>query len=154
MARPANAWLDVPAEEALASMIAAAPREQAGDPDGMWNLIVREVSASDRSFMSLVGRNSAAAGYDEGKLDITVSPGKLSFAQDKEPEIQYIARELFGPDVYVSLHGGEIRKSAAPESNSGISEDETSRIINEDISVNEVMEDVEDLFGIKPVMEN
>ena len=112
------------------------------------------MSASDRSFMSLVGRNSAAAGYDEGKLDVTVSPGKLSFAQDKEQEIQRIARELFGPDVYISLHGGEIRKSAAPESNSGISEDETSRIINEDISVNEVMEDVEDLFGIKPVMED
>ena len=145
---------DTPAGEVLADMIASAPREQTGDPDGMWNLIVREMSASDRSFMSLVGRNSAAAGYDEGKLAVTVSPGKLSFAQDKEPEIQRIARELFGPDVYVSLHGGEIRKSAAPESNSGISEDETSRIINEDISVNEVMEDVEDLFGIKPVMED
>ena len=54
----------------------------------------------------------------------------------------------------MSLKGGEIKKSAAHETNNGISEDETSRIINEDISVSEVMEDVEDLFGIKPVMED
>ena len=135
-------------------MIASAPREQTGDPGEMWDLIVREISATDKSFRSLVGRNSAAAGLDEGELTVTVSPGKLRFAEDKAAEIARIAKELFGPDVFVKLRGGEIRKSAAPESNSGISEDETSRIINEDISVNEVMEDVEDLFGIKPVMED
>lgn len=145
---------DVPAEDALADMIAAAPREQSGDPDGMWDLIVREMSASDRSFMGLIGRNSAASGFDSGELSVTVSPVKLSFAEDMKPEINRIAKELFGADVYVNLRGGEIRKSAAHETNNGISEDETSRIINEDISVNEVMEDVEDLFGIKPVMEN
>ena len=145
---------DVPAQEVLAEMIASAPREQAGDPAEMWDLIVREISATDKSFRSLVGRNSAAAGLDEGELTVTVSPGKLRFAEDKAAEIARIAKELFGPDIFVVLKGGEIRKSAAPETNSGISEDETSRIINEDISVNEVMEDVEDLFGIKPVMED
>ena len=128
--------------------------ERIGNPAEMWDLIVREIAASDTSFMSLVGRNSAASGYDEGELSVTVRPGKLRFAEDKAADIARIANELFGPDVFVALHGGEIRKSAAPESNSGISEDETSRIINDDISVNEVMEDIEDLFGIKPVMED
>jgi len=145
---------DVPADEALAGMIASAPREQAGDPDGMWDLIVREMAAADRSFMGLIGRNSAAEGFDAGELTVTVSPGKLSFAEDMKADINRVAKELFGADIYVSLKGGEIKKSAAHETNNGISEDETSRIINEDISVSEVMEDVEDLFGIKPVMED
>ena len=145
---------DPPADEALADMIAAAPREQSGDPGGMWDLIVREMSASDRSFMGLIGRNSVADGFDAGELTVTVSPVKLSFAEDMKPEINRVAKALFGPDIYVNLKGGEIRKSASHETNNGISEDETSRIINEDISVSEVMEDVEDLFGIKPVMEN
>ncbi len=145
---------DVPADEALAGMIASAPREQAGDPDGMWDLIVREMAAADRSFMGLIGRNSAAEGFDTGELTVTVSPGKLSFAEDMKADINRVAKELFGADIYVSLKGGEIKKSAAHETNNGISEDETSRIINEDISVSEVMEDVEDLFGIKPVMED
>ena len=132
----------------------SAPTAQRGDPAEMWDLIVREISASDVSFKSLVGRNSAAECFDEGELTVAVSPGKLRFAEDKAAEIARIAKELFGPDIFVRLRSGEIRKSAAPESNSGISEDETSRIINEDISVNEVMEDVESLFGIKPVMED
>ena len=63
---------DVPADEALAGMIASAPREQAGDPDGMWDLIVREMAAADRSFMGLIGRNSAAEGFDTGELTVTV----------------------------------------------------------------------------------
>ena len=137
-----------------AGMIASARGERTGDPDEMWDLIVREMSASDRSFMGLIGRNSAAAGYDEGELAVTVNPGKLSLAGDMQPEMNRIAKELFGPEVFVVLRGGEIRKSAAAEANSGISEDETSRIINDDISVKEVMEDVEELFGIKPVMED
>jgi hypothetical protein len=145
---------DVPAGEALADMIASAPREQTGDPAGMWDLIVREMSASDKSFMGLIGRNSAASAFDAGQLIVKVSPGKLSFAEDMKPDINRVAKELFGPDIYVDLKGGEIRKSAAPQTNNGISEDETSRILDEDISVNEVMEDVEELFGIKPVLED
>ena len=145
---------DVPAGEALADMIASAPREQTGDPAGMWDLIVREMSASDKSFMGLIGRNSAASAFDAGQLIVKVSPGKLSFAEDMKPAINRVAKELFGPDIYVDLKGGEIRKSAAPQTNNGISEDETSRILDEDISVNEVMEDVEELFGIKPVLED
>ena len=145
---------DVPAGEALADMIASAPREQTGDPAGMWDLIVREMSASDKSFMGLIGRNSAASAFDAGQLIVKVSPGKLSFAEDMKPDINRVAKELFGPDIYVDLKGGEIRKTAAPQTNNGISEDETSRILDEDISVNEVMEDVEELFGIKPVLED
>jgi hypothetical protein len=145
---------NVPAGEALADMIASAPREQTGDPGEMWDLIVREMSASDKSFMGLIGRNSAASAFDAGQLIVKVSPGNLSFAEDMKPDINRVAKELFGPDIYVDLKGGEIRKSAAPQTNNGISEDETSRILDEDISVNEVMEDVEELFGIKPVLED
>ena len=134
--------------------VSPAPREITGSPEEMWDLIVREISASDFSFMSLVGRNSMVTGFDEGELAVTVSPGKIRFAEDKAAEIARVAKELFGPDVFVAIRSGEIRKSAAPQSNSGISEDETSRIINDDISVSEVMEDVEELFGIKPVMED
>jgi DNA polymerase III gamma/tau subunit len=143
-----------PAEDELADMIASSSREQVGSPEEMWDRIVREVSASDRSFMSLVGRNSAAKSFDAGELTVMVSPGKLRLAEDKAGEIAHVARNLFGSDVYVVLQGGELRKSSAPATNTGISEDETSRIINEDISVNEVMEDVEELFGIKPVIED
>ncbi len=143
-----------PAEDELADMIASSSREQVGSPEEMWDRIVREVSAGDRSFMSLVGRNSAAKSFDAGELTVTVSPGKLRLAEDKAGEIAHVARNLFGSDVYVVLQGGELRKSSAPETNTGISEDETSRIIDEDISVNEVIEDVENLFGIKPVIED
>lgn len=145
---------NTPAEEALAEMIASAPREQAGDPATMWDRIVEEMTVRDRTFMSLFGRSTAGTAYEDGELTVTVSPGKQKLLEDKAADISHVARALFGPDVFVVLRGGEIRKSPAREVNANISEDETSRIMDEDISVNEVIEDVEELFGIKPVMED
>lgn len=145
---------DRPAGEALAEMIATAPRERIGSPEEMWDRIVQEISLGDRSFSSLFGRSSKGTSYEDGELTVTVRPGKLQLAEERASEIVNTAKQLFGPDVFVVLRGGEIGRSSAAPANAGSSEDETSRIIDEDISVNEVIEDVQDLFGIKPVVEN
>ena len=142
------------AGEMLAGMIASAPRERAGDPGEMWDRIVREVSASDRTFMSLVGRNSAGTEFEAGKLIVIVSPNKLRLAEDKSVEIARAAKMLYGDDVFVSMRSGSIAKSGATETEAVISEAETSRIINEDIDKNEVIEDIQNLFGITPVIED
>ena len=145
---------DEPAADMLAGMIASVQNEQPGSPEEMWDRIVRAVSASDRSFMSLVGRYSAGAEFDSGRLLVIVSPGKLRLAEDKSAEIAQAAKSIYGSDVYVTLRGGVISKSGAAEDAAGISEEETARIINEDINKNEVIGDIVDLFGIEPVMED
>ena len=104
--------------------------------------------------MSLVGRYSAGAEYDAGRLLVIVSPGKLRLAEDKLAEIAQAAKSIYGSDVYVSLKGGVISKSGAAEEAAGVSEEETARIINDDINKNEVIGDILDLFGIEPVIED
>ena len=145
---------DEPAAEALASMIASAQREQPGSPEEMWDRIVRAVSANDRTFMSLVGRYSAGKEFDAGRLLVIVSPGKLRLAEDKAAEIAHAAKSIYGSDVYVTMRGGVISKSGAAEDSAGISEEETAKIINDDINKNEVIGDIMDLFGIEPVIED
>ena len=54
----------------------------------------------------------------------------------------------------MSMKGGVISKSGAAEDNSRISEEETARIIDDDINKNEVIGDIMDFFGIEPVMED
>ena len=142
------------AGEMLAGMIASAPREKAGDPGEMWDRIVREVAASDRTFMSLVGRNSVGTEYEAGKLLVIVSPNKLRLAEDKSAEIARAAKMLYGDEVFVVMRSGSIAKSGASETADRMSEAETSRIINEDIDKNEVIEDIQNLFGITPVIED
>ena len=160
-ARPAEtaARATVPAEEesaaeALAGMIASVQKEEPGSPEEMWDRIVRAVSASDRTFMSLVGRYSAGVEYDAGRLTVIVSPGKLRLAEDKSGDITQAAKSIYGSDVYVTMRGGVISKSGAAEESTGISEEETARIINDDINKNEVIGDIVDLFGIEPVIED
>ncbi len=146
-----------PAAETLAGMIASVQREQPGNPGEMWDRIVRAVSASDRTFMSLVGRYSAGTEFDSGRLLVIVSPGKMRLAEDKSAEIAQAAKSIYGNDVYVTMRAGVLSKAGAAESsagNSAVSEEETARIINEDINKNEVIGDIIDLFGIEPVMED
>lgn len=145
---------DRPAEETLAEMIEAAPRERIGSPEEMWDRIVREISADDRSFMSFVGRYSSGISFDDGELVVTVSQSKLRLAEEKSAEIARVAKILYGGEVFVSLRGGEPGKREEQAANASISEAETARIIDEDISVNEVSRDVEELFGITPVIED
>ena len=143
-----------PAADALADMIASVQREQPGSPEEMWDRIVRAVAAGDRTFMSLVGRYSTGVEFDAGRLQVIVSPGKLRLAEDKSAEIAQAAKSIYGSDVYVSMKAGVISKSGAAEGSAGISEEETAKIINDDINKNEVIGDIVDLFGIQPVMED
>ena len=145
---------DEPAADVLADMIASVQREQPGSPEEMWDRIVRAVSASDRTFMSLVGRYSAGAEFDAGRLLVIVSPGKLRLAEDKSAEIAQVAKSIYGSDVYVTMRAGTISKSGAAADSAGISEEETARIIDDDINKNEVIGDIMDLFGLEPVMED
>ena len=138
----------VPADDEPVEMITSAPREQISSPDVMWNKIVEVVSRDERSFVSFVGRHSRGTEFDSGELVVTVRPGKIKHAEDKMGDIIKAAKGLYGSDVYVTLRAGE------PDEVSGraemMSEAETTKIIEEDISVNDVAGDVENLFGIKP----
>ena len=142
------------AADALAEMIAAAPREQAGSPEEMWDRIVREISSRDRTFMSLVGRNSAGTEFNGEKLMVIVRPNKLRLAEDRSDEIARTAKSLYGSEVYVVFRSGEITKTGAAEGPAEMSEAEASKIIDEDINANEVIEDIQNLFGITPVIED
>ena len=135
-------------------MIAAAPREQAGSPEEMWDRIVREISVGDRTFMSLVGRSSVGKSYEGGKLLVTVRPNKLRIAEGRQDEINLTAKKLYGGNVYIVFRSGELTKTGAPENTAEMSEAETSQIIDEDINTNEVIEDIQDLFGLMPVIED
>ena len=135
-------------------MIASVQQEEPGDPAEMWDRIVRAVCTTDRTFMSLVGRYSAGAEYDSGRLLVIVSPGKLRLAEDKAADIAHAAKSIYGSDVYVTMRAGVISKSGAAETSASISEEETSQIINEDINKNEVIGDIQDLFGVTPVIED
>ena len=153
-ARAAAPADDEPAAEALAGMIASVRREQPGSPEEMWDRIARVVSANDRTFMSLVGRYSIGTEFDAGRLLVIVSPGKLRLAEDKAADIAQAAKSLYGNDVYVTMRAGVISKSGAAEGSAAISEEETAKIINDDINKNEVIGDIVDLFGIEPVIED
>jgi len=156
---PARASSPGPAEEedaaeALAEMIAAAPREKAGSPEEMWDRIVREISARDRTFMSLVGRYSAGTEFNGEKLLVMVTPNKLRLADDRLDEITRTAKALYGREVYVVLRSGELARSGAYSDPSAMTEAEASKIIDDDINKNEVIEDIQNLFGITPVIED
>ena len=135
-------------------MIASVRREQPGSPAEMWDRIVRVVAASDRTFMSLVGRYSTGTEFDAGRLLVIVSPGKLRLAEDKSAEIAQAAKSIYGSDVYVTMRGGTISKSGAAADSAAISEEETAKIIDDDINKNEVIGDIVNLFGLEPVMED
>ena len=133
-------------------MIQSAPREVPGDPEEMWNIIAGEISRNDRSFMSFVAKHSKGTECDSGELVVTVKPNKLRLANDKLGEITRAAKGIYGPEIFVTLRGGD------PDEDGGsrpvVSEQEASRIIDEDANLNDVLQDVENLFGIKPEVSN
>ena len=148
---PAPQPVSSPAPEAETASAPAAPSEA---PEVMWDRIVREVSAGDRTFISLVGRHSTGTDFDSGRLTVTVSPVKLRYAEDKAAEIASVARSIYGSGVYVAFRSGEIGKRGVSDSAPAVSEAETSGIIDRDINTNEVISDIQDLFGITPVIED
>ena len=141
-----------PAAEELAQMIGESRREINESPAEMWDSIARAISEQDSSFMSFVGRQSRGESFEDGELTVIVNPGKMRLAEESSKEINRIAKTLYGQDVFVKLRSG---KTAGAEEREGkMSEEETSKIIEQDINENEIMEDVQDLFGISPVMED
>ena len=128
--------------------IAPAPREQTGSPDVMWNTIVDTIAREDRSFVSLVGRHSRGTEFDSGELIVKVRPNKIKLAEDKLGDITRMARGLYGQDVFVTLKAGD--PDEEPGRAETVSEQETTQILEEDVSINDVAADIEGLFGIKP----
>ncbi|MBR2674410.1 MAG: DNA polymerase III subunit gamma/tau [Mogibacterium sp.] len=120
-------------------------------PEEMWDAIVQEVAADDRSFISLVGNSSEALDFDSGELKISVRPGKIRFAEEKIRDIIEAARRLYGQSIIVSLKtadpGDEVRKTRE------MTEIETAQILQSDKAMKEAAQDIEDLFGIKPIIE-
>lgn len=126
--------------------------QDAGGPSEMWDRIVQEVAANDRSFISLVGHHSEALDFDAGELRIAVRPGKIRLAEEKLREITETARRLYGNSIIVSLKSGDPGEDAAKTRE--MTEEETAQILQSDKTLNEAASDIEDLFGIKPVIES
>ena len=140
-----------PQYEEPIDMIASLPREKAGDPVRMWNNIVDVIAREDRSFVSLVGKQSCGMEFESGELIVNVRPGKLRIATDKIGDITRAARSLYGSEVFVTLRAGNPEANAAePE----VSEQEVSRVIDSDADISDMVSDVENLFGIKPEVTN
>lgn len=133
-----------PATEIISSM----PREQMGSPEDMWDTIAGELSRTDRSFASFIGKHSRGTELDNGELIVTVRPGKMRLANDKLGDITRTARSLYGNEVFVTLRSGD--PDDYGDSSDASADPETSNIIEEDISIADVAADVESLFGIRP----
>ena len=118
------------------------PREQAGSPDVMWNTVVDTISRSDRSFLSLVGRHSRGTDFDTGELIVTIRPGKMRLAEDKMGDITRAVKSLYGSDVFVTLRAGDPAEDRAAVKTDTAAEEETSRIIDNDVNVSEVADDI------------
>ena len=121
-------------------------------PSEMWERIVQEVAANDRSFVSLVGRNSEALDFDSGELLISVRPGKIRMAEERLREITEIARRLYGRGIIISLKSADPGEDARKTRE--MTEQETVAILKNDKALSEAALDVEELFGIKPTIES
>lgn len=146
---PENADNDGPIE-----YIAAAPREVPGDPADMWFRIVDTISAGDRSFVSQLGRNASGSEYENGELIITVKPQKMRTANDRLGDISRAAKAIYGADVFVTLREGEPEQTRRAAAVTQAQQEETARIIDEDVNVNDVVADIQNLFGIRPEVTN
>ena len=125
--------------------ITSAPREQAGDAADMWNRIVAEISRTDRSFDSFVGRHSRGDSYEEGILVVNVKKNKLDLAMNRMSDILNAAKELYGQTTRVEIHEGEIEASRR---NTAVLEAITDEMMNEDDKVNEIVNDIGSFFGV------
>ena len=124
-----------PASEELAQMINESRREINESPAEMWDSIAREISEQDSSFMSFVGRNSRGESFEGGELTVMVNPGKMRLAEESAKEINRVAKVLYGQNVYVRLRSD--KAESQPSMNAEASEEETAKIIEQDINENE-----------------
>ncbi|MBQ0017719.1 MAG: DNA polymerase III subunit gamma/tau [Clostridiales bacterium] len=133
---------EAPANVASASVAVV----DADDADDMWESIVAEMSRIERSFGSIVGRNSVAESFSNSELVIKVKKNKLGLAEANLSQLKDIARKLYGQDIVVTLKGGEIlaiEQGFAPP----INEAETDEVMSEDERVNELASDLGALLG-------
>lgn len=120
--------------------IKATPREQAGDPEKMWDRIAEEISREDTSFDSFVGRHSRGDLFENNELIVRVKSNKLTLAQDKLSEIKKAANILFG-DIKVSLLETENISNAQTEAIE-------TQMVDDDVKMEELTSDIEGLFGV------
>ena len=125
--------------------IESAPREEAGDAVDMWNRIVVQIAQADRSFESFVGRHSRGYSYEDGVLEVHVKKNKMDLANNKMSEIVKAAKDLFGPGTRVVIREGEIDTGRR---NTAYFEMMADEVMNEDDMINELANDIGNLFGM------
>ena len=74
----------------------------------------------------------------------------MRMAEDKMGDITRAVKSLYGPDVFVTLRAGDPAEARAAVKTDTAAEEETSRIIDNDVNVSEVADDIETLFGSRP----
>lgn len=131
-------------EEPVTS-IAAGPREQAGDPADMWNSVVAEISRNDRSFESFVGRHSKGYSYEDGILTVHIKKNKIDLAMNRMEEILKAAKDLYGQETRVEIHEGDVESRRG----TAVMEAVTDEMMNEDDMMNELANDIGNLFGVE-----
>ena len=114
--------------------------------DGTFRMDTPEIAITRRYFRSgeseyYINRQSARL-KDIHELFMDTGLGREGYSNIGQGRI----------DEIVSLKSTDRREIF--EEAAGISEEETARIINEDINKNEVIGDIIDLFGIEPVIED
>ena len=86
---------------------AAAP---AADYDEMWRAIASEIAKGDRSFNAMIGNHSRITGFSDDEITLVVKRNKAVMAEKAKPEIERVARELYGPHTFVTIRPGEIEQ--------------------------------------------
>ena len=125
--------------------IESAPREEAGDAVDMWNRIVAQIAQADRSFESFVGRHSRGYSYEDGVLEVHVKKNKMDLANNKMSDIIKASKDLFGQGTRVVIREGEIDTGRR---NTAYFEMMADEVMNEDDMINELANDIGNLFGM------
>ena len=92
---------------------AVAPAQAAAAPvdyDEMWQRITAEISRTDRGFSAMVGNHSRITSFANDEIVLTVKKTKVRTANNARPEIDRVAKELFGPATFVTIRQGDIEQ--------------------------------------------
>ena len=132
-------------EETPITEIESAPREEAGNAVEMWNRIVATIAQADRSFESFVGRHSRGYSYEDGVLEVHVKKNKMDLADNKMGDINKAAKDLYGQTTRVVIREGMVDTGRR---NTAYYEAITDTMMNEDDMINELANDISNLFGM------
>lgn len=158
-----------PAEARYVEHVASHSQPATHNPSDMWRNIVSAISRFDRSFETLVGKNSRADSYNNDELLVTVRKNKLHFAEELSSEIERTAKNLYGANVYVTFRAGDVtgverairqpERSVAPQEpvvpdNAFAPEELASLEVNmveEDMLLDEIVSDIESVLGVSNI---